>query len=143
MAGGELRRPVTRLSTITGLTPASTQAEAIVLPMKPAPPAMSTFMLAPVRLPRPECHEQSIDYSGHIVYPGRLQRRAARADVPPELTQATGDDGDPGAELGDRLFALVAAARADGLDPETELRAAARRYTERVRGWEQAQAGGR
>jgi hypothetical protein len=26
------------LSTITGLMPASTQAEAIVLPMKPAPP---------------------------------------------------------------------------------------------------------
>ncbi len=72
----------------------------------------------------------------------QLQRRAARADVPPELTHATGDDGDPGAELGDRLFALVAAAGADGLDPETELRAAARRYTERVRGWEQAQAGG-
>ncbi len=73
----------------------------------------------------------------------QLQRRAARADVPPQLAQATSGDGDPGAELGDRLFALVAAARADGLDPETELRAAARRYTERVRGWEQAQAGGR
>jgi XTP/dITP diphosphohydrolase len=73
----------------------------------------------------------------------QLQRRAARADVPAELTQATSDDGDSGADLGDRLFALVAAARADGLDPETELRAAARRYTQRVRGWEQAQARGR
>ncbi len=72
----------------------------------------------------------------------QVQRRAARADVPAELTQASGGDGDPGAELGDRLFALVAAARADGLDPETELRAAARRYTDRVRGWERAQAGG-
>jgi len=70
----------------------------------------------------------------------QLQRRAARADVPPELAQVTSDDGDPGAGLGDRLFALVAAARADGLDPETELRAAARRYTERVRAWERDRA---
>jgi hypothetical protein len=30
--------PVPRLSRIAGLIPASTQAEAIVLPMKPAPP---------------------------------------------------------------------------------------------------------
>jgi XTP/dITP diphosphohydrolase len=72
----------------------------------------------------------------------QLQRRAARADVPPQLAQAISGGDDPGAELGDRLFALVAAARADGLDPETELRAAARRYTARVRGWEQAQASG-
>jgi XTP/dITP diphosphohydrolase len=30
----------------------------------------------------------------------------------------------------------VAKARAAGLDPETELRAAARRYRDRVRAWE-------
>ena len=73
----------------------------------------------------------------------QLQRRAARAAIPPELVHAGPDGGDPGTELGDRLFGLVAAARAEGLDPEAELRAAARRYTERVRAWEQAQTGGR
>jgi XTP/dITP diphosphohydrolase len=73
----------------------------------------------------------------------QLQRRAARAAIPPELPHAGPDGGDPGAELGDRLFGLVAAARAEGLDPEAELRAAARRYTERVRAWERAQTGGR
>jgi len=73
----------------------------------------------------------------------QLQRRAARAAIPPELAQAGPDGGDPATELGDRLFGLVAAARAEGLDPETELRAAARSYTERVRAWEQAQTGGR
>ena len=45
---------------------------------------------------------------------------------------------DPGTALGDHLFGLVAAAAAEGLDPETELRAAARRYAARVRAWEQA-----
>ena len=41
-----------------------------------------------------------------------------------------------GAELGAELFQLVARARAAGLDPELELRAAARRYRDRVRAWE-------
>jgi XTP/dITP diphosphohydrolase len=36
-------------------------------------------------------------------------------------------------ELGDALFALVATARARGLDPEAELRAATRRYAQAVR----------
>ena len=48
---------------------------------------------------------------------------------------------DPGTVLGDHLFGLVAAAAAEGLDPETELRAAARRYAARVRAWEQAHPG--
>jgi XTP/dITP diphosphohydrolase len=69
----------------------------------------------------------------------QLQRRAARAAIPPELAHAGPDGGDSGTELGDRLFGLVAAARAEGLDPEAELRAAARRYTERVRVWERAE----
>jgi XTP/dITP diphosphohydrolase len=73
----------------------------------------------------------------------QLQRRAVRADVPAGLAQAGHDESDPGAGLGDRLFGLVAAATAEGLDPETELRAAARRYAGRVRAWEQAQTGGR
>ncbi len=71
----------------------------------------------------------------------QLQRRAARADVPPELARATRETDDAGASLGDRLLGLVAAAEAEGLDPEMELRAAARRYAERVRAWERAQRG--
>src|SRR5215472_8840634 len=38
--------------------------------------------------------------------------------------------------LGAELFALVSKARAAGLDPERELRAAARCYADRVRAWE-------
>ncbi len=71
----------------------------------------------------------------------QLQRRAARADVPPELARATRETDDAGAGLGDRLLGLVAAAGAEGLDPEMELRAAARRYAERVRAWERARQG--
>jgi NTP pyrophosphatase (non-canonical NTP hydrolase) len=66
----------------------------------------------------------------------QLQRRAERAGVPAELTAADG----AGDGLGAELFALVASARAAGLDPELELRGAARRYRDRVRAWEQAQA---
>jgi XTP/dITP diphosphohydrolase len=85
----------------------------------------------------------------------QLQRRAERAGVPVELTElpagaAAGSGADrpgadgPGAdgqgpgrvsEIGAALFALVAQARAAGLDPELELRAAARSYRERVRRW--------
>jgi XTP/dITP diphosphohydrolase len=76
----------------------------------------------------------------------QLQRRAERNGVPADLVTAdpastdlatTGDAGDG---LGAELFALVAKARAAGLDPELELRGAARRYTGRVHAWEQAQA---
>ena len=65
----------------------------------------------------------------------QLQRRAERAGVPAGLTAADG----AGDGLGAELFALVAQARAAGLDPELELRGAARRYRDRVRAWEQAQ----
>jgi len=61
----------------------------------------------------------------------QLQRRAERGGVPESLVQLDGDAG-----LGAELFRLVASARAAGLDPELELRAAARRYDERVRAWE-------
>jgi XTP/dITP diphosphohydrolase len=44
----------------------------------------------------------------------------------------------PGEALGEELFALAARARAAGLDPELELRAAARRYRDRVHAWEQS-----
>jgi len=60
----------------------------------------------------------------------QLQRRAERAGAPAELA-------DVGTDLGGELFALVATARAAGLDPEIELRAAARRFLDRVRAWEQ------
>jgi XTP/dITP diphosphohydrolase len=48
---------------------------------------------------------------------------------------AGGEPGD-GGRLGAELFALVARAREAGLDPELELRAAARRYADQVRRWE-------
>jgi XTP/dITP diphosphohydrolase len=65
----------------------------------------------------------------------QLQRRAARAGAPEVLVgEVPGTPGGPG--VGDRLFALVAEARAAGLDPEMELRSAARRFADRVRAWE-------
>jgi XTP/dITP diphosphohydrolase len=64
----------------------------------------------------------------------QLQRRAERSGVPADLVTA----GDAGDGLGAELFALVATARAAGLDPELELRGAARRYQDRVRAWETA-----
>ena len=51
--------------------------------------------------------------------------------------------GGEGAALGEQLFLLVARARAAGLDPELELRAASRRYRHRVRAWERSQPPGR
>jgi XTP/dITP diphosphohydrolase len=73
----------------------------------------------------------------------QLQRRAARAGAPGELAwlddderpAAAGPD-EPGDDVGRELFRLVARARELGLDPEMELRAAARRYRELVRAWE-------
>jgi len=64
----------------------------------------------------------------------QLQRRAERAGVPSELAGLDGVEG-----LGAELFAMVARARAAGLDPELELRAAARAYRDQVQAWEQAQ----
>jgi len=74
----------------------------------------------------------------------QLQRRAERAGVPPELADlessgaAEAADSSAPSALGAELFALVARARAAGLDPELELRAAARAYRDRVRAWERA-----
>lgn len=58
----------------------------------------------------------------------QLQRRAARADAPDDLFAA-------GRGLAAELFALVRKARAEGLDPETELRGAAREFRDRVESW--------
>jgi XTP/dITP diphosphohydrolase len=65
----------------------------------------------------------------------QLQRRASRAGAPDELAELTGAD-TAVSDTGARLFALVAEARAAGLDPELELRAAALRYADAVRAWE-------
>jgi len=65
----------------------------------------------------------------------QLQRRAERAGAPGGL-----HDGAPGvSEIGAELFALVAKARQAGMDPEFELRAAARAYRDQVLAWEQDQ----
>jgi XTP/dITP diphosphohydrolase len=73
----------------------------------------------------------------------QLQRRAVRAGVPDELARLDGGPGPDGPNgagegIGRELFLLVAKAREMGYDPETELRAAARRYTDLVRAWERS-----
>ncbi|MGO8882496.1 MAG: MazG family protein [Streptosporangiaceae bacterium] len=73
----------------------------------------------------------------------QLQRRAARAGVPDrlaDLTQPPDAPEPPGAvsDIGAALFALVARAREAGLDPELELRAAARAYRDRVLAFERS-----
>lgn len=65
----------------------------------------------------------------------QLLRRAARAGAPHGL--ATLDGSEPAvSELGRQLFALVVQAQTVGIDPELELRAAARAYDRLVRDWE-------
>ena len=72
----------------------------------------------------------------------QLQRRAERAGAPAELADLAGGADEAGgavaavSDIGAELYALVARAREAGLDPELELRAAARLYRERVRAWE-------
>jgi XTP/dITP diphosphohydrolase len=84
----------------------------------------------------------------------QLQRRAARAGVPADLTdlapqpaagpagrrasESPGDTADSFGQIGAQLFALVARAGEAGHDPELALRAAARTYRDRVLAWEQA-----
>jgi XTP/dITP diphosphohydrolase len=76
----------------------------------------------------------------------QLQRRAERSGVPADLEVATGSAGSAGADgatgsaedFGAELFRLVARARAAGIDPELELRNAARRYRDRVHDWERS-----
>ncbi|MFI6296081.1 MazG family protein [Nonomuraea sp. NPDC050790] len=60
----------------------------------------------------------------------QLVRRAERAGAPEALAQAVGQG------VARELFDLVRRAQDAGLDPEAELRAAARDYRERVRNWE-------
>jgi XTP/dITP diphosphohydrolase len=67
----------------------------------------------------------------------QLQGRAERAGLPRDLAVSGGPD--EGSRLGAELFEQVAEARRAGLDPELELRAAARRYGDAVRRWEETQ----
>jgi XTP/dITP diphosphohydrolase len=69
--------------------------------------------------------------------PGGSDGRAVAAAVPGEdgAELPAGPDAAPGG-IGAELFALVARAREAGLDPELELRAAARAYRDRVQAWE-------
>ena len=60
----------------------------------------------------------------------KLHSRAAKAGL--AVTRPTGDAG-----IGDRLLDLAVQAQQQGLDPEAELRAAARRYREAIRQAEQ------
>ena len=74
----------------------------------------------------------------------QLQRRAERSGAPAELADLPVGDGggtEGVSEIGAALFSLVAQARAAGLDPELELRAAARSYRDRVRRWAEEQNG--
>ena len=66
----------------------------------------------------------------------QLQRRAQRAGIDVADFAGTGDfagSADGAGAVGDELMALVARAREADLDPELELRAAARRFADSVR----------
>jgi XTP/dITP diphosphohydrolase len=65
----------------------------------------------------------------------QLLRRAERAGVPVDLVP------EGASPLGARLLELVREARAEGLDPEAELRAAARAYRAAAERWEERTGG--
>ena len=68
-----------------------------------------------------------------VALAAKLTSRTARAGLPPELLPS-------GPGVGEQLFALAAAAKLAGVDPEAELRAAALRFADDVRAAEQAAA---
>jgi XTP/dITP diphosphohydrolase len=65
-----------------------------------------------------------------VALAAKLTSRTARAGLPAELLPA-------GPGVGEQLFALAAAAKLAGVDPEAELRGAARRFADAVRAAEQ------
>src|SRR5262245_12527853 len=69
----------------------------------------------------------------------QLQRRALSAGAPPELADLEAAP-ESVSDIGAELFALVAKARAAGLDPELELRRTASEFRDRFRAWERASA---
>jgi XTP/dITP diphosphohydrolase len=68
-----------------------------------------------------------------VALAAKLTSRTARAGLPADLLPA-------GPRVGERLFALAAAARLAGIDPEAELRGAARRFADAVRAAERSAA---
>jgi XTP/dITP diphosphohydrolase len=66
-----------------------------------------------------------------VALAAKLVNRTARAGFPAELLPA-------GSGIGEQLFAVAAAARLAGIDPEAELRTAARSFADAVRAAEQA-----
>ena len=70
----------------------------------------------------------------------QLQRRAVRAGLPVSLPSSAGNSS-VAENLGDELFRLVARASEAGIDPELELRSAARRYADLMRSWERSDPG--
>jgi XTP/dITP diphosphohydrolase len=76
----------------------------------------------------------------------QLHRRARRAGFPASLPSpdrgaddaADADGAAEAQEMGDELFRLAVRAYSAGIDPEMQLRAAARRYADFVRSWEQS-----
>ncbi len=68
-----------------------------------------------------------------VALAAKLASRTARAGLPVELLPA-------GSGVGEQLFAAAAAAKLAGIDPEAELRTAARRFAAAVRAAEQSAA---
>jgi XTP/dITP diphosphohydrolase len=66
----------------------------------------------------------------------QLQRRAQRAGFPTTLPPS--DGATQSEDVGEELFRLVARASDAGIDPELELRSAARRYADLLRSWERS-----
>jgi XTP/dITP diphosphohydrolase len=67
----------------------------------------------------------------------QLQRRAERAGFS-TAPSPSGGGASAAEELGDELFRVAARASAAGIDPELELRSAARRYADLLRSWERS-----
>jgi tetrapyrrole methylase family protein/MazG family protein len=65
-----------------------------------------------------------------LLYAHKVQRKAESLGVAPEPPEP------PPADIGEALFALVAAARSAGVDPESALRAAATRFRDEVKAHE-------
>jgi len=72
---------------------------------------------------------------------GRAPDGSAADGGAPDGSASDGPGPEGVSEIGAALFSLVARARAAGLDPELELRAAARSYRDRVRRWAEEQNG--
>ncbi len=68
-----------------------------------------------------------------VALAAKLTSRTARAGLPVELLPA-------GSGVGEQLFAAAAAAKLAGIDPEAELRTAARRFADSVRSAERSAA---